>query len=81
MFIIVLESVPVSPDDLGVAQIEESRSLVLIQSCNRHKISANVIKRSKQAKRRERLPRDVSQHSIYPRYIRPTDNARKTKWQ
>ena len=81
MFIIVLESVPVSPDDLGVAQIDESRSLVLIQSCNRHKISANVIKLGKQAKRRERLPRDVSQHSIYPRYIRPTDNARKTKWQ
>ena len=32
----------------------------------------------KQAKRHECLPRDVSRHSIYPRYIGPTDNARQT---
>ena len=81
MFIIVLESVPVSPYYLSVAQIEESRSLVLIQSCSRHAIRANVIKLSKQVKRLESLPRDLSRHSIYPRYIRPTDNARQTKWQ
>ena len=49
---------------------------VLIQSCNRHAIRANVNKPSKQAKRREYLPRAVSQHSIYLRYIRPTDNTR-----
>ena len=36
----------------------ESRSLVLIQSCNRHAIRANVNKPSKQAKRREYLPRE-----------------------
>ena len=53
---------------------------VLIQSCNRHAIRANVNKPSKQAKRREYLPRDVSRHSIYPRYVRPKDNA-QTNWQ
>ena len=35
----------------------------------------------KQAKRRECLPRAVSQHSIYLRYIRATDNARQTHRQ
>ena len=81
MFIIALESVPVSPYYLSVAQIEELRSLVLTQSCNRHAIRANVIMLSKQVKRRESRPRDVSRHSIYPRYIHPTDNGRQTKWQ
>ena len=38
---------------LGVAQIEKSRSLVLIQSCNRHAIPAKVNKPSKQANWRE----------------------------
>ena len=35
----------------------------------------------KQAKRRERLQRAVSQHSIYLRHIRPTDNTRQTNRQ
>ena len=55
--------------------------LVLIESCNRHVIRAKVNELSKQAKRRECLPRAVSQHSIYLRYIRPTDNARQTNRQ
>ena len=37
--------------------------------------------KSKQAKRREYLPRAVSQNSIYLRFIRPTDNARQTNFQ
>ena len=36
---------------------------------------------SKQAKRREYLPRAVSQNSIYLRFIRLTDNARQTNLQ
>ena len=66
---------------LGVAQIKYSGSLVLIQSCNGHAIRANVNKPSKQAKRRECRTRAVSQHSIYVRYIRPTDNARQINFQ
>ena len=38
---------------MGEAQVEFSRTLALIQSCNRHAIRANVNKPSKQAKRRE----------------------------
>ena len=51
------------------------------QSCNRHAIHANLEKPSKQAKRRECLLSNVSRHSIYPRYVRPTDNARLTNLQ
>ena len=51
------------------------------QSCNRHAIRANLKKPSKQAKRRECLLSDVSRHSIYPRYVRPTDNVRQTNLQ
>ena len=43
---------------MGVAQIEYSRSLVSIGSCNRHTIRANVNKPCNQAKRRECLPRE-----------------------
>ena len=43
-------------------------------------IQRNTFK-SKQAKRREYLPRAVSQNSIYLRFIRPTDNARQTNFQ
>ena len=55
--------------------------LVLIQSCNRHAIPANVNKPTKQAKRHECLLGAVSQHSIYLCYIKPTDNARQTDQQ
>ena len=40
-------------------------------------LARNTFK-SKQAKRREYLPRAVSQNNIYLRFIRPTDNASTT---
>ena len=42
---------------------------------------ATLRKPSKQAKRPECLLSDVSRHSIYPRYVRPTDKARQTNLQ
>ena len=52
-------------------------SLVLIQSCNRLAIRANVNKPSDAT----RMSAARSRHSIYPRYTHPTDNARQTNRQ
>ena len=59
-------------------------SLVLIQSCNRHATRENINKPSKQAKRRECLPRAVSQQISYiPQMTqgKQIGNRKQTFWK